>query len=130
MNSEFSSSSETLQNLNSKFSSSESFQKLHKNASNASIDTMTVNQKHDTVHKRLIHIVGKKIEHYIGLDDYDLDYINYDCSVQEQNHFMEIYNNVVKNLKEIVKKHGGVFPKIVKQGSFYGIDKINGNDSD
>lgn len=69
-------------------------------------------------------ILEKKIQHYVGLEDYDLDYINTECNEHDKTRFINAYNHVMKNLQEFIKKHPEDFPQIIKHKSFYKIDKM------
>lgn len=90
-----------------------------------SSSSKSLNQKRNIIHEKLMLIIEKKIQHYIGLDDYDLDYINYDCNEKDQLHFMKVYNEVVQCLKEMAPDE---FQQgIIKRGSFYKVDKWTKN---
>lgn len=90
----------------------------------SSVETVEPPDKKKAIHDKIVFILEKKIQHFVGLEDYDLDYINTDCDEKDQLRFIQAYNDVMKNLRDFIKKHPDDFPQIVKHHSFYKIDQI------
>ena len=114
MNNSLSSDSRSS-NSSSNGLSSQSSNSSSNSLSRGYVDTMAIGDKRQLIHDRLVHIIGKKIQHSVRLDDYDLEYINQDCDEKDQQHFMEIYNRVVYGFKEIIQEHQDDSPKVIKQ---------------
>lgn len=63
----------TLSNNSSSIRSSNS-------SSNSSIDTLLITDKKTHIHKNMVRIIEKKIQHKVDLDEHDMEYI------QNHNH--------------------------------------------
>ena len=85
--------------MNSNFSSFTSSKNSSNSSSNTSINTMfSPLHKQNLIHELLLRIIEKKIQHNVELQNYDLDYINYDCKEKDQQYLIKVFdeNNTKK----------------------------------